>query len=51
MNNTKAISHFLKITLLLLASVVSTHIITAGDIQNENISDGKSIEKPKIFFE
>lgn len=51
MNNTKAISYFLKITLLLLASVVSTHIITAGDIQNENISDGKSIEKPKIFFE
>jgi len=45
------ILHFFKITLLLLASVVSTHIITAGDLQNENIRDGKTIEKPKIFFE
>src|SRR3990167_2890190 len=51
MNNMKVILHFFKITLLLLASVVSTHIITAGDIQNENISDGKAIEKPKMFFE
>lgn len=51
MNNMKVIVNYLKITLIMLASIVNTTIITAGEIQNENISDGKTIEKPKMFFE
>ena len=51
MNNMKVIVNYLKITLLLLAFTVSTHSITAGDVQNDNINSGKTIEKPKIFCE
>lgn len=36
---------------IILASSVSTHIIDASDILNENNSIEKTIAKPKIFFE
>src|SRR3990172_4777092 len=51
MNNMKVILNYLKITLLLLAFTVSTHSITVGDVQTDNIKSEKIIEKQKIFCE
>ena len=47
----KKIKYYLKIMSIILVSSVSTNIIDASDILNENNSIGKTIAKPKIFFE